>query len=166
MSIRQPQLWARPATLAIGVVAAAVLLLTGPQAGEAMDAFGEDAPTLRIPIPALNYRMRVTDTDLTVFEVTSASIDGHIYLSGTLGKAKVSVPFDKIAKVNFDRGEGTDLHAIVTLKDGSQQTLDVNGSSPCYGEASFGNVTIPLKDLRDALFLGRVASPEAPQGPK
>ena len=158
MSIRQPQLWARPATLAIGVVAAAVLLLTGPQAGEAMDAFGEDAPTLRIPIPALNYRMRVTDTDLTVFEVTSASIDGHIYLSGTLGKAKVSVPFDKIAKVNFDRGEGTDLHAIVTLKDGSQrlvaEPLRCGGRTCLLHHASFQHVGCSCVRRRRGLLFG------------
>ena len=131
----------------------ALLLPTGALAMG--DLTGEGAVT-RIPEPALDYRVRVTDTEMNQFEVVKASFQGHIHLSGTVGKARVSVPFDKIAKVIFEP-----MESVTT----------VDGSTPCFGLADFGNVSIRLLDLRDAEFLGRVhaskpdpAPPEDPSG--
>ena len=108
-----------------------------------------------MPEPAIDYRARVRDIDLTTFEVTRASFDGFVYLTGSLGRAKVSVPFDKIDRVFFEPGEGLDVIAVVTLKDGQQQSLVVKGTTPCYGVSDFGNVSIELRHLRDVVFLGR-----------
>jgi len=152
----------------VALLLIALLLPTGALAMG--DLTGEGAVT-RIPEPALDYRVRVTDTEMNQFEVVKASFQGHIHLSGTVGKARVSVPFDKIAKVIFEPMEGGDVLAVVTLASGRQQALTVDGSTPCFGLADFGNVSIRLLDLRDAEFLGRVhaskpdpAPPEDPPG--
>jgi hypothetical protein len=135
-----------------------LLLAAGGSAGSALGmGLSEDEPTERIPEPSLNFRFRVTDTEMTKFEVVRASFDGHIYLTGAMGKARVSVPFEKIERVIFEpTGEGRDMLAMVTLKGGGQQNLVVNGSTPCFGEADFGNVQIEIRHLREALVLGRV----------
>ena len=147
---------------------AAVLLLVLliPVASLAMgDLTGEGAVT-RIPEPSLDYRVRVTDTEMNQFVVVKVSFQGHVYLSGTVGKARVSVPFDKIRKVIFEPMQNGDVLAVVTLDTGRQQSLTVRGDIPCYGLADFGNVSIQLSDLRDAEFLGRVrAAPPAPEDP-
>ena len=126
---------------------AVVLLGMGP--------WGEDAPDIRVPEPAVSYKVSVRDVDLNTFEVVKVTFDGHIFLTGKVGKAKVSVPFDKIESVWFERGDGSDVVAMVTLKGGQQQPLVVDGTTPCYGIAADGNVAIEIRHLRDATFLGR-----------
>ena len=145
-----------PASLRhVALIALGALLLSTPTTAPAMGDFGGEGALTRIPEPSLSYRVRVTDTEMNAFEVTKASFDGHVYLSGTVGKARVSVPFDRIKKVIFEPLEGQEMLAVVTLQDGSQQSMHVRGRTPCYGLADFGNVSIDLADLRDATFLGR-----------
>ncbi len=155
------------ACAARGLALALLLTLSFPQPGSAMGDFGSEGVLTRIPEPSLSYRVKVTDTEMNTFEVVKASFDGHIYLTGTVGKARVSVPFDRIKKVIFEPLEGTDMLAVVTLSDGSQQSMTVRGRTPCFGLADFGNVSIDLADLRDATFLGRDrgAQAKAPEPP-
>ena len=117
--------------------------------------FGDDSPDTRIPEPSISYRVLVRDSDLNEFEVVRASFDGHIYLTGELGKAKVSVPFDKIKRVDFEPSDGSDVIAIVTLVSGKQQSLKVRGTTPCYGESDFGNVRVEIRHLKDIVLRGR-----------
>jgi hypothetical protein len=132
-----------------------ILLLLLPLTAFAMGDFGGDGPTTRIPEPAIDYTVVVTDTEMNPFEVSKATFDGHIYLSGTVGKAKVSVPFDKIKRVDFVPAEGLDVTALITFLDGKQQALVVKGTLPAYGQTGYGNVAIELRYLRDAVFKGR-----------
>jgi len=122
-----------------------------------MAPWGKDAPDTRIPEPAISFRVEVIDLDLNKFDVTKATFDGHIYVTGAIGKAKVSIPFEKIERIHFERKDelGLDLLAFVTLKDGSEQTLEVSGTTPCYGETAYGNISIETRYVRDALFRGR-----------
>jgi len=140
---------------------ATVLLLVGavvlaPTLSPAMGILDEESPTTRIPEPSINFRVKITDVELATYEVTRASFDGHSFLTGLWGRTKVSVPFDKIDKLMFDPGEGSEIIAIVSLKDGTTKTLSVRGTTPCFGEASFGNVSVQVRHLRDVVFLGRV----------
>ncbi len=122
-----------------------------------MGPWSEDAPDARIPEPAINYRMQVRDTELNVFDVTRASFDGEVYVTGKLGDAKISVPFDNIESVWFEPADSGRVNAVITLKGGEQmRALDVDGHTPCFGEASYGNVRIELRHIRDAKMLGRV----------
>ncbi len=115
-----------------------------------------DDPTARIPEPSVNHRVTVTDEELNSFTVTRASFDGHIFLTGHMGKVKVSIPFAKMKRVDFVPAEGMNVTALVTLVDGKQQAMLVKGTTPCFGEAEFGNVTVELRYLRDAVFEGPV----------
>jgi hypothetical protein len=120
-----------------------------------LSPWSEDAPDTRVPEPAISYRVRVRDIDLNTFDIVKATFDGHVFLTGSIGKAKVSVPFEKIDMVWFEAAEGSDVVAMVTLKSGETQKLIVNGNTPCYGVAAYGNIAIDIKHLRDAKFQGR-----------
>ena len=133
-------------------------LLLLPASAAAMGSLGGDAAITRLPEPSIDYRVRVTDSAMNAFEVTKASFDGHIYLTGALGKAKVSIPFERIRRVLFEPLDGAEVLAVVTLSDGTQQTLHVRGKVPCFGLASFGNVSIEVADLRDVEVLGKVGA--------
>lgn len=135
-----------------------LLLLALPSAAPAMGLGGLDTdnPTARIPEPSVNHRVTVTDDELNSFEVVKASFDGHIFLTGRVGKAKVSIPFEKMKRVDFVPADGLDVTALVTMLDGQQHALLVKGTTPCFGEAAFGNVTVELRYLRDAVFGGPV----------
>ena len=129
----------------------AALLLLG------MAPWGEDAPNARIPEPSISFAVEVQDIDLNRFDVVKASFDGHIYVTGTIGRAKVSIPFEKIDRIHFERKDeqGLDLLAMVTMKCGDQQTLEMSGTVPCYGETAYGNISIEARFIRDAVFQGR-----------
>ena len=120
---------------------------------------GEDSPDTRIPEPSLSFAVVVRDRDLNSFEVVRASIDGHVYLSGKVGEAKVSIPFEKISRVDFEPTDGVTTTAVVTLKSGKQQSLEVRSAAVCYGEAEFGNMQIELRHLRDVAITGRASAP-------
>jgi hypothetical protein len=122
-----------------------------------MGPWAEDAPDSKIPEPAVSFRAVVWDLDLNTFEVTKVSFNGHVYLTGKVGQAKVSIPFEKIDKVWFETkdGRGIDVVAVVTLIGGEQQTLTVDGTTPCYGLADYGHVSLETRHIRDAVFRGR-----------
>jgi len=143
----------RPIPALIAAALAALLCL--PLVG--MGPWGEDSPDTRIPEPAINYRLQVRDTELNVFDVSRASIDGEVYVTGKMGEAKISVPFDKIESVWFERAEPGLVAAIVTLKGGEQmKALTMDGRTPCFGEAAYGHVRIELQHIRDVKVIGRV----------
>jgi hypothetical protein len=133
------------------LLAIIALLLLG------MAPWSEDAPDTRIPEPSISFKVEVVDVDLNKFDVVKASVDGHIFLTGAIGRAKVSIPFDKIDRIHFEpRDErGLDLLAVVTLHGGEQQTLELSGTVPCYGQTSYGNLSIETRFIRDAVFRGR-----------
>ncbi len=121
--------------------------------------FGEDSPDTRIPEPSLNFAVVARDRGLNRFEIVRASIDGHVYLSGKVGEAKVSIPFEKIIRIDFEPSDGVTTTAVVTLKSGKQQSLELRSAAVCYGEADFGNVQIELRHLRDVVITGQATAP-------
>ena len=132
-----------------------VLIVLLPLSALAMGDLSGDGPTTRVPEPSIDFTVVVTDTEMNPFTVSKATFDGHVYLTGTLGKAKVSVPFEKMALVDFVPAEGMDVTALITFLDGQQQALVVKGTLPAYGQTAYGNVAIELRYLRDAVFKGR-----------
>lgn len=134
-----------------------LVLLVLPRLALGMGSFGDNAPDIVVPDPADNYRARVTDTTLNSFEVTHVSVAGHTWFTGKLGKAKVSVPFTKVKAVHFEITGDDEVLAIVEVQDGTSQRLIVDGRVLCYGQSSFGNVSIAVRDMRDVEFLGIVA---------
>jgi hypothetical protein len=134
-----------------------LLAAAGPVAWAA--GFGSDSPPSRIPTPARDFRMVVEDHGGTVIEVTKASFNGEVFLYGTLGSAQVTVPFENITTVVFERAEAEDERiAVVTDPKGEQLRITVEDDVPCYGRTAFGNLRIDVGDLRRLTMKGRVAT--------
>lgn len=127
---------------------ALMLAVVAGGAAYAMGVGGSDAPT-RIPVPAEDFSAVVEDRSGTVVEVRRATFDGEVFLFGTLGEGKVSVPFERIREVRFEPStdEGH-LVAFAVLEEGAPVRLIVEDDVPCYGETSFGLYRIEVEHIR------------------
>lgn len=115
--------------------------------------FGSDAPPSRIPIPARDYKVTVEDHGGTVLEVDRVTFNGEVFLYGSIGAAQVTVPFDKILRVEFVADPKDDHRkATAWTKDGQSISMLVDDDLPCYGRTKFGNYSIEVEDIRRITF--------------
>ena len=128
-----------PAALAV----AGVALATG---------FGGDNPPSRIPIPARDFSATVEDHGGVQVTVDRVSWKGEIFLYGTLGAAQITLPFDKIATVRFEKKDEETRVAVATTTDGDTVRIDVDEDTPCYGATKYGNYAIEAEDIRSITF--------------
>jgi len=96
----------------------------------------------------------VDQSDVSL-KLTKFSVNGRTYLMGQLGRADMSIDFDKIDRMAFFIKE-YDLRADVTLKDGSRAVLAVDKEKPCYGVSAIADVRIKFKDIKTIEIHGRV----------
>lgn len=115
--------------------------------------FGDDGPPTRIPVPARVFQATVEDLSGTSVDVTRVSINGEVYLYGTMGEGQVSVPFEKIAEIRIepmgDEGKRVALAKTIT---GELVKLVVESDLPCYGDTSFGHYKIEFAKVRKVTF--------------
>ncbi|MEQ1507526.1 MAG: hypothetical protein ABMB14_35175 [Myxococcota bacterium] len=129
--------------------ACALILLAGIGPGSAQAGlFGSDAPG-RIPVPAQVFRAEVEDVTGVVVAIDRVTFDGEVYLFGTVGKATVTVPFDRLVEVAVRTGPDEDHRiAVATTSDGATVEVVVEADRPLYGRAVFGNYRIEASDVR------------------
>jgi hypothetical protein len=115
--------------------------------------FGNDAPA-RIPVPAREFRLRVEDSGGTVLEVGQGTFDGEVFVYGTVGLAQVTVPFERLARLEVLPGPDED-HALarVSTREGEVVTLTVESDTPVWGRATFGNYRIEIGQVRSLTVL-------------
>ena len=133
-------------------VALAVLLGLWP-ALTGMGGFGGGRES---QAPARDYRATFTDLDGTRIEANRVSAGGDATLEGDLGRGRLRIPFDAIARVDF-RPAGTDrdrLLADVKLREGDPVTLTLRSSTTFYAQIPSGAFQIRARDLR-SVELGR-----------
>jgi hypothetical protein len=117
--------------------------------------FGNDAPA-RIPVPAKVFRLQVEDVGGVVLDIDRATMDGEVYLFGTIGKATVTVPFENVETVELVPGPDED-HRLARVQGATPVELVVEADRPLYGRTGFGNYRIELADVRRIRVLGSVA---------
>jgi hypothetical protein len=119
--------------------------------------FGSDAPS-RIPVPARVFSADVVDNGGTSLHVSRVSFDGEVFVYGTFGLAQVTIPFDRIASVEFRAGADQDHRvAVVTPTSGEPVQLVVEYDKPIYGLTTFGNYKIEVRDVKRLVITGQDA---------
>ena len=105
-------------------------------------------------LPARDFRATLTDVDGTRMEVTRITSGGDASLEGDLGRGRLRVPFDNIARITFQAAENDHdrIHAQVQLREGEPVTLTVRSSTMFSGRTPGGAYQIRARDLRSVDF--------------
>jgi hypothetical protein len=104
--------------------------------------------------PARDYRATFTDVDGTRIEAGRVTANGEVSLDGDLGRGRLRVPFDNIARISF-KPAGTERDRVladVQLREGAPLTLTLRSSTTFYGRVPSGAYQIRARDLRSVEF--------------
>ncbi len=107
-----------------------------------------------IPEPEHNYRVTLVDQADVSMELEKFSCVGLTYLSGTLGKAEISIDFEKIRSIFFVLDDRL-LRANIKLTDGRKTAIVVDKTQPCYGVSSFADIKIEMQDIKTITLHGK-----------
>jgi len=135
--------------LARSVALAAVLAASPALLG--MGGFGGGRES---EAPARDYRATFTDIDGTRIDAGRVTAGGDTTLDGDLGRGRLRVPFDNIARISF-RPSGTERDRVlaeVQLREGEPLTLTLRSSTTFYGRVPSGAYQIRARDLRSVEF--------------
>ena len=106
-----------------------------------------------IPEPEKDYAATLVDqTDVSI-DLEKFSFEGQTYFIGKLGRAEISIDFDKIGSVLFIL-QDDHVKAKVNLKDGKVLEILIDKDKNCYGISSFGNVRIEVQDMKKVAVHG------------
>ena len=117
-----------------------------------MGSMGEPV-SVRTPEPDINFRATVVDQDDVSLELEKFSFNGKTYITGKMGKAELSIDFEKIRSILFVKKDGR-ITAMVTLDDQQKIELLLEQDAPCFGTSSFADVRIAAGDIKKVLFHG------------
>jgi hypothetical protein len=106
-----------------------------------------------IPKPEKNYTATLVDQADVSMDLEKFSFEGQTYFIGKLGRAEISIDFDKIDSVLFIL-QDDNVKAKVNLKDGKALEILVDKGKNCYGISSFGNVRIEVQDIKKVAVHG------------
>ena len=105
-------------------------------------------------VPTRDYRATFTDVDGTRMTVTRVTSGGDASLEGDLGRGRLRIPFDNIARIGFQPVENDRerVRAEVTLREGDPVALTVRSSTTFYGRTPAGAYQIRARDLKSVEF--------------
>jgi len=133
-------------TLASAIIFSSLLFLMG------MGELGGSAPADKIPVPEKNFSARVLDRQGIQTSLSEFSFGGKVFLVGKRGSATITIPFEKISRLDLDGQDGNEVLAAVTLRDQNRIELKVDKRSKFFGKAEFGTFQIEMKDLKSINF--------------
>jgi hypothetical protein len=100
-------------------------------------------------LPARDFKAVLTDVDGHRMEVTRVTAGGDVSLEGELGRGRLRVPFDNIARITFKPADERDrVRADVELREGEPLALTVRSSTTFYGKVPGGAYQIRARDLK------------------
>jgi len=117
-----------------------------------MGSMGEPV-SVKTPEPDKNVRATVVDQDDMSLELEKFSFNGKTYITGKMGKAELSIDFEKIRSILFMKKDGR-ISAMLTLNDQQKIELLLEQDEPCFGTSSFADVRIAAGDIKKVVFHG------------
>ncbi len=125
------------------IILTAFILLTG---------MGGSGGFERAPRVEKNFAVTVTDISGKKIEGEKFSWEGRIHLSGYMGLAQVTMPFDRIREITVGSPRERKVTVTARLTDGSETSFDVDAKSRCFGEAPFGSFMLQLDEIKSVVF--------------
>ncbi len=127
------------------LILTAFILLTG---------MGGNGGFERAPRVEKNFSVTIVDRSGNKIEGDKFSTEGRIQFEGYMGMAQVTIPFDRINVISVGEPKEQKVRVTATLNDGSQTSFDVNATSRCFGEASFGSFMLEMYEIKTITFNG------------
>lgn len=118
-----------------------------------MGSVGEQA-AVKTPEPDENYTAVLVDQEDVSMDLEKFTVDGQTYLTGKLGKADLSIDFERIRSILFVSADGATT-ASVTLDDSKKVDLVVAPGTFCYGTSSFADVRIAVRDIKKIVSIAK-----------
>ena len=105
-------------------------------------------------LPARDFRATLTDVDGTRIDATALTTGADTSLEGELGRGRLRVPFDNIARIAFQPAENERdrVRAQIQLRQGDPITLTLRSSTTFFGRTPGGAYQIRARDLRSVEF--------------
>ncbi len=129
--------------LLAAVILAAFILLTG---------MGGTGGFERAPRVDKNFAVTVTDVSGKKIEGEKFSWEGRVHVSGYMGLAQVTMPFDRIRELTVGSPRERKVTITAHLTDGSETSFDVDAKSRCFGEAPFGSFMLQMDEIKSIVF--------------
>lgn len=118
---------------------------------------GDEAPK-----PAKFFAATITDKDLVTMQAEYIACEGGTTIKATLGKASITIPFEKISIVEFqDAGDGFQ-ETTIKLFDGTEHKVKTRNLVKCTGHTKLGAIAIKTADLLKVEFQ-KDAKPPKPE---
>jgi hypothetical protein len=111
-----------------------------------MGSFGGQ-DSVEIPEPDRIYTVKLVDQSDMSMELEKFTCNGQTFITGEMGRAKLSIDFLKISAIFFYL-EDDKVRAEVTLNDGQKATIYMEKNIPWFGKATFADVRIETKDIK------------------
>lgn len=106
---------------------------------------GEDA--IETPEPNRIFTATLVDQSNMSMELEKLSVNGLTFVTGEMGRARLSIDFLKIGAIFFYLEEDK-VRAEITLADGGKTSLYLDKKTPWFGKAAFADVRIETKDIK------------------
>jgi hypothetical protein len=105
--------------------------------------------------PAREFRATFTDADGQTMQASAVTAGGDTSLEGELGRGRLRVPFDNIARIGFQPtpNERDRVRAEVRLREGEPIVLTLRSSTTFYGRVPGGSYQIRARDLQAVEFV-------------
>ena len=110
--------------------------------------------SVEAPEPNRIYTAKLIDQSDVSMDLDKISCDGQTYVTGEMGRARLSIDFLKIRTIFFFL-EDDKVRTEITLDDGQKATIYMEKNTPWFGKVSFADVRIETKDIKtiDALVI-------------
>ncbi len=132
----------------------------------AMGIMGDPPALDKAPEPKTRLDAVVVDSEGTTTEITHVSYDGELYLPVRRGKAIVTVPFQKIARLEFGLRKNSSRQVTIHFRDGREELFRIDDKVLFVGKLPFGTYQIQVKDLESVTFLEPAAPSVDPGSPR
>lgn len=110
-------------------------------------------PLEEAPKPKISLTATIIDDQGISTRLKDITLDGRVYFTGNRGKGLITIPFEKVKKVNFigDPREGK-KDAQVTLREGESIGITFDEEAILYGVTQFGTYRILIKNVKEIIF--------------
>ncbi|MFO7718474.1 MAG: hypothetical protein ACQESV_04755 [Thermodesulfobacteriota bacterium] len=104
-----------------------------------------------VPEPDRSFTVEIRDVAARTYTVENFSIEGVTYLPSQLGKAKLGIDFERIARVDMLK-QGSNFTARIRFRDNTRQEVQLDPETTFTGQSKWGPIELRIEDISSLEF--------------